>query len=282
MCAGGQPSSAAAEEARTQAEAARLREDDRQARVRTGREQVNRLFDAGETLTQRVIPGQYRVDPTDPRWVGMSPDAVAFYLRGGTGLPLVGGSAANALQPMTENVWTKTSGAFDADFYDRRRQAGLNYYTPQIADQFQKARDNLAYSLARAGLSRSTAAGQKQAELQGQYALANQDAANKVEADVSNLRGQVEDARTNLMTSLEATSDPEGTANQALGRAQVLQSAPLQYSPLGDLFGGVVGSIGSAVSGVRQAQLNTLLNSTYGTTAGTKPQSRAVNIGGGR
>jgi hypothetical protein len=275
-------STAAADQANQQAQEARLREDQRVLRVRAGQEQINRLFDKGETFTQGGTENANNLilNPADPRFVGMSVPDVQAYLKTPFGMTT---RQDNVFVPQGtqpgEGTWAKTTTAFDDAFYDQRRQAGLGYYVPQLAQQFQTAREQMGYALARAGLSRSTVAGEKFNKLQGDYDIENAGIASKVETDVNGLRTQVEDARSGLLTSLAATSDPESTATQALGRAQVLASAPVNYSPLGDIFAGITGTIGAGVSGYQNAQTTALLNNAVaGGTAG-RPRSRAVVVG---
>lgn len=283
MCFGSpKPSNAAASEAKAQAAEARLRDDQRAQRIKHGQEQVNRLFDRGETFTQGAgVPAADVINPTDPRWVGMTPDQVRAFKAGPWGAFT---DTSTAIQPAADQTgagsWNKTTGAFDADFYSQRRQTGLNYYVPQLVDQFGKAREQMAYALARAGLSRSTVAGEKANDLQGQYDIQSQTIGSQVEGDVNGLRSRVEDARSGLMSSLAATADPEATATQALGRAQTLQSEPVNYSPLGDIFAGLTGTIGAGASGYRAAETNALLNNALGGTGGTRPRNRSAVIGG--
>lgn len=278
MCFGGGGSnSAAADEARSQAAEARLRDDQRAALVNQGREQINRLFDNGETMTRGPSTGE-QVNPVDPRWVGMTPGDVRSFMAGPLGF---GMDPASVIQSTPgAPIWNKTGTAFDQAFFDKRRQTSLDYYVPQLADQFQKARDSMGFALARAGLSRSTVAGTKFNDLQNEYNVQNQQIAGKAEGDVNQLRSQVEDARSGLMSSLSATADPESTANQALGRAQVLASAPVNYSPLGDIFSGITGTVGAAAQGYQNAQTTALLNNAMGVGGTTKPRSRAVVVGG--
>jgi hypothetical protein len=211
----------------------------------------------------------------------MTPDQVRNFLSGPWGGLT---DQRDVFQPASAAVgagtWNKTTSAFDADFYNRRRQTGLDYYVPQLADQFSKAREQMAYALARAGLSRSTVAGEKTADLANQYDIQNQTIGSQVEGDVNNLRTRVEDARSGLLSSLAATADPEATATQALGRAQTLQSEPVNYSPLGDIFAGLTGTIGAGAQGYRAAETNALLNTALGSTGGARPRNRSTVIGG--
>jgi len=239
---------------------ARADEEARQQRIAVGRQQIDALFDRGQTL----VPGTGTVTPAK---TDVTPGFLTPLMLSVFGEPK---TAPTTVAPQFET----TQPAFDDAFYDKRRQAILANQTPQLQDQYQKAREGLTYALARAGITRSSAGADKSAQLKSQYDVESANVANKAEQDVSGLRGQVEDARTNLITQLQATADPAGSANQALARTQVLRQQPLSYDTIGDVFSGVAAGVGNFVQGVRQKQLFDTYN-----TAKANP---ATGGGGGR
>lgn len=225
---------------------ARADEEARKARIAQGRQQIDALFDRGETLR----PGSGVVVPAHPDY---SPEGVAktqnvYRMTGQFQIPTVPAST-------TPLVYDKTAPAFDDAFYNQRRQAYIDHYVPQLTDQFAKARNDMAFALARAGLTRSSVAADQGARLQEANAVQSATVANQAEGQVSDLRNKVEDNRANLVSQLQASADPGGTANLALARTQSLASEPLTYSPLGDVFAGLSSGIGNFVQGARQASL---------------------------
>src|SRR5262245_41214140 len=82
-------------------------------------------------------------------------------------------------------------GGFDDAFYNKYKGASLGYSLPQLEDQYSKQKEQTTYDLARAGLLRSTAAGQAQADIEMQKA--SQEAAIRAGADQ-----QVADLRKNI------------------------------------------------------------------------------------
>lgn len=162
---------------------------------------------------------------------------------GGAGL--FGGGASSALTPEQQFAAAlkngglystkNTTAGFNNDFFDARKQAYLDYADPQLQNQYRDANRQLTFSLARSGLLDSSARGEKLGDLQKLYDTQKQAIADKALSYETGARNSVEDARANLIQTLNATGDAEGAANSALARSQAL-SQPDAYSPLGQLF----------------------------------------------
>lgn len=165
-----------------------------------------------------------------------------------------------------------TTQGFNGNFYDGYRTRFVDYYAPQIQRQFTDARDQLAFALARAGLSRSSVAANRGGKLATDLEVQNAGLGQRAQGAVNDLRSGVENARSDLLRMAESASDPSSVANVALARSATLASPAVNYSPLGDLFSGIASGIGSAVQGLRTADLYRTLGSVYGapgTTGGT-------------
>lgn len=132
---------------------------------------------------------------------------------------------------------------FDKPFYDRRRQAYVDYASPQIQDQYGDAQKELTFALDRSGNLNSSVRGQKFGELQKLYDTNKQGAADQALSYESEARNNVENARSGLIANLNATGDTEGAVNQALSRAQSL-SAPQAFSPLSQIFASFTSGLG--------------------------------------
>lgn len=128
-----------------------------------------------------------------------------------------------------------TTPGFDDAFYTGRRDAYTNYAMPQLDQQNSDASKQLTFSLDRGGLLDSSVRGQKLSDLQRLYDTNKQAVADKALSYETSARNSVEDARSNLISTLNATGDAEGAATSALARSQAL-SAPAAYDPLGQLF----------------------------------------------
>lgn len=130
---------------------------------------------------------------------------------------------------------TTTQSGFDDDFFAGRRDAYMDYHVPQLEEQYGNAGRELTFALARGGNLNSSVRGDKLSELQKLYDRNKQMIADQALAYENQTRTAVEDARGNLIATLNATGDAQGAANAALSRAAVL-SRPDQFSPLGQLF----------------------------------------------
>lgn len=155
-------------------------------------------------------------------------------------------------------------GQFNDDYYGGRRQAFLDYATPQLDDQFADASKALTYQLARQGLLDSSVRADKTAELQKKYDLNKQQIGDQALSYETEARNNVEKSRSDLITMLNATGDAEGAANSAMARSDAL-SQPQAFSPLTSLFADFTSALGqqagweraSAMSGQQQGRYNT-------------------------
>lgn len=135
-------------------------------------------------------------------------------------------------------------GGFNDDFFNNRRQAFIDYASPQLNDQYSDAQKELTFALARGGNLDSSMRGQQTADLQKQYDLANQQIADQAISYEKDARNSVEDARSNLIATLNATGDVQGAVNSSLARATAL-SQPQAFSPLANLFADFTAGLGT-------------------------------------
>lgn len=144
----------------------------------------------------------------------------------------------------TTRVNSIFDGQFTPDYFTKQQQNYLDYASPQLEDQRDKASKELTFSLARSGLTDSSVRADKEAELQKQYDLNKQQVADEALSYKGKAQSSVEDARANLISTLNATGDAEGAANSAVSRASAL-SEPAAYSPLADLFSNFTSTLGT-------------------------------------
>lgn len=208
-----------------EAKQARVDENARQARIRAGTQRINSIFDgsAAGALT-----------PVAPTGGAFNFDSGEYYDANGNRLHGNVSHFGRADEAFTKSA-TGTTGQFTPEFFNNRRQAYLDYANPQLEDQYGKANKELTFSLARSGLLDSSVRGQKLGDLQKLYDTQKQAVADKALSSETDARNSVEDARSNLISTLNATGDAQGAANSALARSTAL-SAPAAYSPLGQLF----------------------------------------------
>lgn len=234
----------------SEAKAARADEVARQERIRQGTSRINSIFDGGTYVTD-----QLGTDATyDPTKTYYNADGTAWSpSSSSSGLDLTDPTSwgtssaakqfASAVKDGSLYGGTATSDGFTDDYYASQRQAYSDYATPQLQDQYSDAQKELTYSLARGGNLNSSTRATKAADLQQLYDLNAQKVADDALSYETTARTSVEDARANLITTLNATGDAEQAASSALARSTAL-SQPTAYSPLSQLFTDFTGTLG--------------------------------------
>ena len=156
------------------------------------------------------------------------------------------------------------AGAFGEDFFNKRRQAFIDYATPQLESQRGDAARELTFALDRSGNLDSSSRADQGRRVGKLYDLNRQDIADKGQEYANTARTNIEDARSDLIKTLNATGDAQGAASGAINRAAAL-SAPDTYSPLTQLFADFTAGLGTqaaleraeALSGRDYARHNT-------------------------
>jgi hypothetical protein len=144
----------------------------------------------------------------------------------------------------TQRVNSIFDSQFTDDYFNKRQQSFLDYASPQLEDQYGDAQKELTFALARGGNLNSSVRADKAGELQQKYDLNKQQIADQALSYGTEARNAVEDARANLIATLNATGDAQGAANSAISRASVL-SKPQAYSPLTQLFADFTAGLGT-------------------------------------
>ena len=124
---------------------------------------------------------------------------------------------------------------FTPDFYTGQEAAYKDYALPQLDKQHTEAGEQLGFDLARRGVLNSSMRADKEADLGQLYDLNRQNVTDKAREFGTKARSSVEDARNDLILTLQSTADASGAAKGALSRASAL-SRPPAYSPLEDAF----------------------------------------------
>lgn len=143
----------------------------------------------------------------------------------------------------------QTFAGFNDGFFTGFRDRVIGMSQPELTDKFNNARSGLAYALARAGTSNSTIAGDKQADLQKTYDANRAGIISRADSQTTDLRQQMANEKSSLVSLLNATGDADRASNEALARSAVLFQKQPDYQPLGDIFAGAASGIGSYLSG---------------------------------
>ena len=239
--------------------AARADEKARQDRIRKGTADINRLFDGGTTKSG--------VDLVNPE---AYVDGTTYYLENGdpykytapavspvTGRPRPQQGVPSKLYANVQQSYTP--GQFTDEFFKQRQTAYMDYATPQLNQQYEDARRQLTFALDRAGMTDSSVRAQREAELQQLYDTNRRSVADQALNYSTTARNNVENARADLIATLNATGDAQGAVNSAMTRAKAL-SAPDTYNPLAQLFTTFTAGLGNQAAIEKAAALSNTYN----------------------
>lgn len=141
-----------------------------------------------------------------------------------------------------------TFAPFNDAYYAGRSKDYVDWAEPQVDNQYADAKKQLIFALSRTGNLGSSAAADRQSKLTKDYGdkkIAVQSEASRV---ANEARANTENSRSNLVTQLNASADPDAAASGALAQAQIASAMP-SYSPIGQLFQAVTDGIAPALAG---------------------------------
>src|SRR5260370_22299684 len=161
-------------------------------------------------------------------------------------------------------------GQFDDNFYNKRRDAYLDYANPQLSDQYANAHKQLTYSLDRSGTLDSTARSGQEANLAKLYDTGKTGVSNQALDYENSARNNISSAKSDLVNELTSTGDSAAIGNEATSRANVA-SLPDVYSPVPSVFSGFTSGLAQQAA-LEQANV-------YGGTGVGLPQIGRFNIG---
>jgi hypothetical protein len=134
---------------------------------------------------------------------------------------------------------------FNPDYYKTFQNASVAAQTPQVEEQYARAKDKATAILAGRGILRSNIAGNALGDVEKTRATTLGQIANDAVTQANQLRSAVEKQKTDLYTLNTSAGDPGAIANRAIGESTALVAPPTSSS-LGDIFGATVNSLGTA------------------------------------
>jgi hypothetical protein len=159
---------------------------------------------------------------------------------------------------------------FGDPFYDKYRKAELDYTMPQLQTQYDTAKNNMTYDLARAGTLRSSAAGYAQKLLESQNAVNEAGIRAKADTDTAALRDSIASQKNQALNQLYQTEDPTVAATTAANSVANAQLQQPNTGALGDLFKPIAIGLGSALAPVYgQYEANKTLTAATGRQEGS-------------
>ena len=130
---------------------------------------------------------------------------------------------------------------FDPAYFQQIGDAYNSYYLPQLSDQYEDARKNLTFGLARKGILASSAATDELGKARTEFDRQRVRIGSQAQDRVSQAKADVEQNRSDLYALNEAAADPNATQTMAASRAASIQ--PQQgLSPLENVFASFLNS----------------------------------------
>jgi hypothetical protein len=146
---------------------------------------------------------------------------------------------ADNLTQGTANI-NNAFAPYDDNYYKSISQKYLDYYLPQVEDQYKKTNETLLYNLARNGILDSSARTDAYAESDKIYGEQKQDISSKASSFEGDARKYISDQKTSLLNQLNLTGGETSLASGFLGKTPTAISvtAPTapNLSPLANLF----------------------------------------------
>ncbi len=124
---------------------------------------------------------------------------------------------------------------FDDPFFEGIEKSALDFFNPQVTDQFNSTREALTKSLARNGNLDGSVGARGLGDLTKAFTTEQANVGEKALNISRDARANVEKNRANLIRDLSGTADPFAAANAAAASAAAL-SRPPEFSPIADLF----------------------------------------------
>lgn len=145
---------------------------------------------------------------------------------------------------------------FDDNYFGSLANTVLNYYQPQLDQQFGEAQKQLKFKLARQNLLQSDTASKAFADLTGKYNVQKAGIASQAADAARSARENVSSAKSQLYSYADAAADP-AEVNQRLGQeTSRIRSYQPELTPLGQVFtdylSPIVNQIGAGIAAESQ------------------------------
>lgn len=145
---------------------------------------------------------------------------------------------------------------FNDPYYEGVTTDYNSYYNPQVEQQYKDALDKLTLQLGQQGILQSSAGNEQIGKLTENYGKQKQTVADAALNAANDARARIQQQKTNLYSQNTAAADPSQAASLAATAAQSAISPPV-YSPLGNLFAGLLGSGTNALAVQQGGTINT-------------------------
>ena len=132
----------------------------------------------------------------------------------------------------------KVFGQYDQDFYDKSQDAYLDYYEPQLEDQYKKGLRDLKFALARGGRFGSSTEVDKKAGAAQDLGFQKSELASGAIGAADKSQAAVNAAKKEMTQLNQINANPQLAASLAQSQAGILNQPP-KYDQLLDVFGDI-------------------------------------------
>lgn len=260
----------------------REQEEARQARIRDGMSRIEDIFSGPLVTTgytgainpaQQGVQAQTYYDKNGRQYNLTSKNTRTATKRWAPGTTIYS-NLGNGYEALPDQLYTgiqqERQGGFGDDFFDNRAKAYTDYALPQLQDQYKDQQKALAFALSRGGNLGSSVAAAKTADLDKDYSLQQQNVYDKGQDYVNQGKADLNTQKQNLVSMLQASADPDATANLAQASAQSLSTMPT-FSPLSPVISNVASGLGTYLTNQQTADA---VRKAY-TDSYTNPLSRS-------
>ena len=133
----------------------------------------------------------------------------------------------------------KTFKGYQPEFYQAREKAYTDFALPQLADQYQNARENSIFGLSNVGLTGSSVDTKQKFKLEKAMNTGRQNVAEEGIIQSNRLKDQVEQSRQQAIQQLYQTGDPTQALKTAINTSAAFER-PGGFNQLANTFGDVM------------------------------------------
>ena len=141
---------------------------------------------------------------------------------------------------------------FDEPYFQQVGDAYNAYNLPQLDDQYENARQQMIYGLARKGNLKSQAAADEMGRAKTEYDRQKVRIGSQAQDRVAQARSDVEQNRSDLYALNAASADPEAIASATAARAASIQPTA-NLSPLENVFASFLNSPATSAAAYQYA-----------------------------
>ena len=132
----------------------------------------------------------------------------------------------------------KIFGQYDQDFYDKSSDAYLDYYEPQLEDQFKEGLKELQFALARGGRFGSSTEVNRKAKAAEDYGFQKNELASGAIQAADASEKAVTAAKRDMTNLNQINANPDLAASLSQAQSGILNQPP-KFDPLLDVFGNI-------------------------------------------